>query len=157
MLSSQNGDMNQTRKAIIGLNQFLKEAMNKDGGNDGNECKELQFSDNINLDKAIIVNGTQLQFLNTHGRLVDMSGSAQLMAKIYQNFTMMQAKGQLTTTSQQLNHIGVQLGLTNMLLFRTGTAHLQTGLTNTQIALISIGGVLVLVAIVAFFMLYNFK
>ena len=37
-----------------------------------------------------------------------------------------------------------------MLLGRTGTAHLKTGLTATEIALISVGSVLVLAAIIGF-------
>jgi hypothetical protein len=149
MVSYQQNDLNLTKDAIIGINQFIEAVFTKDG----DDCKDLQHHDDVSLKSAITVNGTQLQFLNIHGRQVDMTSTARLMARFYQDYTKLQAFGNLTTQNPLLSQIGMQLGMTNVLIARTGAPELEETktLTPAWIALICVSSLLMIMVMATVF------
>jgi hypothetical protein len=68
---------------LIEITEFLEAAFLKHDG----ECKHMKHASDVTLQKALLVNGTtnKLNFVNNHGRKVDVSHTPKLVAKMYKS------------------------------------------------------------------------
>jgi len=106
-------------------------------------------------DKALAdhiqVNGTKAYFLNSEGVDIDVTMTAQLVAKYNQKLLQSQSEGTLSTSSKNMYEMGEQIGLTTKLIhIRAPKNESKNGwsqfLTGTMI-----GSATVLLGLIAFY------